>query len=805
MIRIYLLTFVLLFSSALQAQEQCKYQLQGKVLDFHDGTPLKQAKILNKNNGSIYTTNDKGQFLITNLCKQRYTFIVSHPDCDSEEVTIAMDSNQQVSWALEHHRIALEALEKTGEIAKKTMIVPEEHLHTKELEKYATTSVGEAITELTGVSALETGNAIIKPMIHGLHSSRVVMYNNGVRQEDMEWGVEHAPNMDINAYDHISVIKGSGALRYGGDAIAGVVLAEYPLLPRDKEFRGSLNLTGISNGRGGAASINVAKGLGSGWGIGTQASYTRNGDFNTPDYILSNTGAEQKAFRLEFGKNTFKNKVKLSYSAFYKKMGIMTASHFGTLTDLAQAIAAPQPITIRDFTYDIAKPYQEIQHHLAKAYYEYRIQHFGKIEAQYAFQYNHRYEYDNRRGEVKQTPSMDVQLKTHSTELVLTIDSPKHLKIESGLSAGYQNNYSSPQTQVKRLIPDYDKYNAALFANAQYSLQEVAISAGLRYDYISLFAKKYYRKKLWKERNYDTYFHQNIIGDYSNEWLVKFHKVYHNFSAVLGINYIPNKLNNLSLSYALASRAPNPSEIFSEGLHHSASAIEIGDVLLTPETSHRINIGLQRRFDLLKGITLNANAYYNRINNFIYQVPRGLENTIRGAFQVLDYKQINAEMWGADIEVELSIHPEFNYKNKIAYVYANDISHDYPLINMPPLQWNQELKWQGNTIKYSPYVQFNARYTANQSRYPNYNFTVHDVFIDNQRTDMNIEVSTPPPSYWIFDFETGLQTQWIAKSLNFNFSVKNIFNQKYRNYLNRYRYFADEIGRQLQIQAIIEF
>ena len=805
MLRKYTVLALFLFIATLTKAQNCDLELRGEVIDFHNASPLSGAIIKDKTTGKEYKSNKNGEFSINGLCQGQHTFILSHPDCEPETVNLNLTESQSVSWSLEHHLIELEAVEEEGTIAKKIESLPEEHLHQEDLNKYATSNLGDAMTQLAGVSALETGNSIVKPMIHGLHSSRVIIYNNGVRQEDMEWGVEHSPNIDINAFNHISVIKGAGALRYGGDAIAGVVLTDYPDILRNKELKGSLSLSGIANGRGGAGSLNLQKGFGNNWGVNAQGSYLRNGDFSAPDYNLSNTGVDQKAFRMEFGQNSFKNKLKFSYSFFHKKMGIMLASHFGNMVDLATAINNQKPATIRDFNYDILKPYQKIIHHLAKAEWEKRIQNFGKIELNYAFQFNHRYEYDNRRGEVKQTPSMDTELKTHSVEGVLTLNSFDDLKIQGGISGAYQDNFSSPETRVKRLIPDYNKLNAGVFTAINYKKESWNFNAGLRYDFSYMHTKKYYRKLLWDSKGYDKIFHDNILDDYSNEWLVKFDLKYHNFSGALGAVYNFDNQRNVSLSYSVANRAPNPSELFSEGLHHAASAIEIGDVLLSPETSHKINLGTKYNIEVLDGLNLDFNLYYNRINNFIYQVPQGLQNTIRGAFQVMAYEQVDAAISGFDFNSELKINHNLSYKNKLAYLYANDLTHDLPLINMPPLQWDSELQWENKTNKWKPYISLSSHFTAKQNRFPNYNFEVKDVFVNNELTNIYPDISTPPNAYWLFDFNTGITTDWIGKSLDFNLFVKNLFNQSYRNYLNRYRYFADETGRQIQLQAIIKF
>ena len=67
--------------------------------------------------------------------------------------------------------------------------------------------MGDALNTLSGVSTLNTGNSIVKPMIHGLHSSRLIIINNNVRQFDQEWGEEYAPNIDINVSSRTSVVR----------------------------------------------------------------------------------------------------------------------------------------------------------------------------------------------------------------------------------------------------------------------------------------------------------------------------------------------------------------------------------------------------------------------------------------------------------------------------------------------------------------------------------------------------------------------------------------------------------------------
>lgn len=41
------------------------------------------------------------------------------------------------------------------------------------------------------------GLLLPNPVIHGLHSNRILILNNEVRQEGQQWGADHAPEIDL--------------------------------------------------------------------------------------------------------------------------------------------------------------------------------------------------------------------------------------------------------------------------------------------------------------------------------------------------------------------------------------------------------------------------------------------------------------------------------------------------------------------------------------------------------------------------------------------------------------------------------
>ncbi|RYF49517.1 MAG: TonB-dependent receptor, partial [Cytophagaceae bacterium] len=360
--------------------------------------------------------------------------------------------------------------------------VHEQRLTTQTIEKYSNASLGDALKEIAGVSALKTGNNIVKPVINGLHSSRVPVIANNVRLEDQQWGTEHAPNLDINSAGRVSIIKGAGALQYGGDAVGGLVLVEPVQVLKDTLF-GSTILTGDTNGRGGALATSLHKGAEKGWAWNAQGTFKYMGDREAPNYIISNTGNREANFAGDV--SYLGNGYKLSgfYSFYSATIGIASATHIGNVADLVQAINSGVPSVVNAFTHSINNPKQEVQHHLAKLNFSKDLADGSVLAVQYAFQSNHRQEYDLRRGDFANTPALDLTLSTHSANADWKKEQDGNT-LKAGLSGSLQHNDASPDTGVRPLIPTYDKYDAGAYGIYSHAFSaSLTAEAGIRYDF----------------------------------------------------------------------------------------------------------------------------------------------------------------------------------------------------------------------------------------------------------------------------------------------------------------------------------
>ena len=785
-----LFALLLLLCCSMQSYSQdCNNTLYGSLLDIHDGSVLTGATVIVAQTGVGVLTDLDGNFVISNLCSATYQLQISHPSCSTKAFSILINDDTQKTFKLEHHLESLNEIIVSGKKTNRaTKSIYENLVDQQTITTFSSGSLGDALNSISGVSSLNTGNTVVKPMINGLHSSRVLIINNGVQMQDQEWGAEHAPSIDINAVGTLKVIKGAGALQYGGNAIGGVVITSAPKVPLLDSLYGKTIFSGSSNGLGGTVSSSLTRSNQNGFYTAVQGSLKRYGDFNAPNYNLSNTGVFERNIAATIGFNRIDYGVEAYYSLFKNEIGILRASHIGGAEDQVQAIASPVPSIINDFTYNIDAPRQDVTHHLARIKGFKNIENIGLISLQYDYQQNNRLEFDVRRGSNKDKASVDLVLDTQTLTIDVASDISEKFTTKFGIVGSLQTNYANPETGVRRLIPDYDKYSIAGFVSGNYDItQKWVLETGFRFDYTHMNVFKFYRRSFWQDRGYDNQFSDLVVEEIGNQLLVNPKLDFYNPSFTIGSKYSFG-LYKLFANYSLSSRAPNASEQFSEGLHHSASRIELGDLQFTSETAHKISLTLQK---IGERVNFTITPFATKIDDFILIEPTGIRQTIRGNFQVWEYRQTQAQMYGLDLDANLSLTDNVRIVHQFSLVKGYDKTSNEPLISMPAANTLNSLVYTNpnfNNIS----IAIQSNYVFRQNEFPNTNFEV--VLPDSIQT---VDVSTPPSGYHLLNLNI---TAAIRPDMQVGLYVNNLLNTSYRNYLNRLRYYADDVGRNITLQ-----
>ena len=786
-----------MFTTTTTIAQNCQYSLKGKISDFHDNSSIIGAslQIVNSNKNTI--TNFDGSFEFKNLCKGKITIVIKHVACESKTISFIISKDIVKEITLEHHLEELEEVVVKSESKSESTSI-EKSIKKDIITNFSDKSLGDALNTLSGVSSLNTGNTIVKPMIHGLHSSRLLIINNNVRMFDQEWGDEHAPNIDMNASDRIDVIKGANSLKFGSDAVGGLIVVRGKKYARKDSLFGSSLMSFNSNGFGGNLNSEIIKSYKSGYYTKVQMSYRRFGDFKAADYSLTNSGLENINASFRLGYNSYLKGFEFYYSQVNNKFAILKSSHIGNVNDLVTAINSLEPRVIKEFSFSIDNPKQSIIHHLGKIEAYKRFQGFGKLTFQYDFQVNRRREFDLRRGDLKNTPVIDLRLVTNSIQSDLQVKPNDNLKLNIGFLGRFQQN-NPISTGYRPLIPNFDKFDIGLYTIGNYSLNEsTELNAGIRYDFSKIKARKWYNITDWNETyNYDELFPEFETGTIAGVRIfTKPQYTFHNFSTGLGLLKKINDDLSLFINYGLANRVPNPSELFSDGLHHSAARIEKGLLNINKETANKFIVSMERNNNNF-GFVISP--YFKKINGFIQLIPVGISTTIRGAFPVYEYNQIDAEIYGIDIDLNKKINNRLDYYGSISLLRGKNTSENLPLINMPAANFNNKLMYFNEELKQLS-VSITHKTVLQQNRFPDYNFFTLDPVTQQ---DVFVDISSTPPTYSIFGLN--ISSAFNEGKLQFELNVENLFNTSYREHLNRLRYFSDELGRNINFKIKINY
>ena len=214
-LKLPILIFTCLLISTFKIYSQnCSYNFSGVVMDLHDESPLSQATIQIEGTDNIVVSDNNGYFKFSGLCLSKYSVTVSHLECKSKTFNIKLDRDIEKNLKLEHHINELNEVIVLGESDKRSKTIFENKISNELINNNSSSVLGDILKNVSGVSSINSGNSIVKPVINGLYGSRVDILNNEVNIQDQQWGIEHAPSIDINSAENIYVIKGAGTLQY---------------------------------------------------------------------------------------------------------------------------------------------------------------------------------------------------------------------------------------------------------------------------------------------------------------------------------------------------------------------------------------------------------------------------------------------------------------------------------------------------------------------------------------------------------------------------------------------------------------
>ena len=141
------------------------------------------------------------------------------------------------------------------------LIAPSANYSGAELLFRSKTTLGETLDGTPGVSSTYFGPNASRPIIRGQDGDRIRILNNGGGLLDVSsLSYDHSVTVDPISIERIEVLRGPGALQYGGSAVGGVVNVIDNRIPREAMFDAKGGVAGKADF--GLATGNREKGAG---------------------------------------------------------------------------------------------------------------------------------------------------------------------------------------------------------------------------------------------------------------------------------------------------------------------------------------------------------------------------------------------------------------------------------------------------------------------------------------------------------------------------------------------------------------
>ncbi|MEY4835785.1 MAG: putative TonB-dependent outer rane hemin receptor precursor PhuR [Bacteroidota bacterium] len=665
-------------------------------------------------------SNEDGQFEIKNLPIGKRTLIFKKEKFEIKSQTILIEKLAQINLDIvlekEVHHIDEILISSVFNTTQNENVVKIDHINLKQIQNMGAINLSNALATNPGVNVVSTGISIGKPVIRGLSGNRVLTYAQGIRLENQQFGEEHGLGLNANGQESVEIIKGPASLLYGSDAMGGVLYFNPEKYAANNKTEFAVNQVVNSNTQGINSSVTFKNSVDK-FKFLVQNNYSSHADYKLPNgESVVNTRFNEKDFKLGTSYVTSRYVADLRYN--------YTDLNLGLPEENLENIGFRTPLF----------PSQKIENHLLsfnqKLYFK-----NSKLEATAGYVFN-----DRKELESPDETALFMKLKTFNYNVRYYL--PDFGKFETiiGFQGMKQENRNFGE---EKLIPDAKIDDIGFFGTSQYKFNKNLIQFGLRYDFRKIATKEF--------------------GENGTEGAFqKLDKNYESINASLGFKTnVTDKIMS-RINFATGFRAPNLSELSSNGVHEGSNRYEIGNSNLQNEQNFQVDLNVDynsEHFDFF------VNGFYNNINNYIFISPNG--TTIDTNF-VYNYLQNNAILFGGETGIHLHLHEmDWLHMTSSYEMVIGKLENNLNLLLIPANQWKNNFRVNFDVSKNlkNSFVFLQANYTFNQNRIGNFETKTNDYLL----------------------LSTGLGTDIQLKKSTFNLflTATNLLNKQYVAHLSR--------------------
>lgn len=767
-------------------------QIQGSVSDDHQSA-LIGATILLLPDSLQTSTDSNGSFSFDNLAGKSYelhTFYIGFLT-DTSYVTLDLGLKpKNVKILMRPDDNILETVVVTEEHAKQEETLQTEHVHEDFFQKNIQGSFSKSIEKLPGISAINVGVGIAKPVIRGLSSNRIIVNQQGIKQESQQWGSDHGLEIDQFDVERVEIIKGPGSLQYGSDGLGGVINILPPKILAENSYKASvLGLYKTNNEHwGGSAKFGVNI---NNWFLSARYSQQDFADYRVPATVFTYNDFELPIVN-ERLKNTAGNETNVNIVTGLKKdWGItrLIYSHYSLDAGLfSGAVGIPRSFALTDDgnNRDIDVPRQSVDHYrlsLNQTFF------FGSDHLVFdiGYQRNLRQEFSEPEFHAIPLSQLEDPNDKLAIELLLqTFSFASHyerrfsssMKTIFGLNTQWQNNQ---RAGFEYLLPDFQTFRGGIYSITENELRDNwLINYGIRAD-LGQNNTEFFRQFVWDSN-------ENIIDSLVSPLT---DDLFFNWAASMGTNYsIMNGKWTFKANIGKSFRVPYPAETVSNGIHHGTFRHEVGTPDLKSEQGYQLDLGAYWDFDNFEG---SFALYFNYFDNYIYLGPTfpAQFSPLPEAGQIFRYRQDDAIYTGFELQWKWGLTPKVDIEQAVDYVQSfNPVtSLALPFTPQPAIKTD---------LTFSPFEK-----DWIEDFYIEISHQYHFAAAGSFRIDRSED---PTPAYQLWGLGIGSEFHIGQQEVILSCQVQNFFDTNYFAHLSRYRIInVPEQGRNIIFSAKIPF
>lgn len=602
----------------------------GTITDKKNNTPLGEVSIYFPQIEKGTISNSNGKYEFNNLPPGDYKIIISFLGYKTISRPILIEKTNSIfNFQLEESAIEMEEVIVSTPFHKlqSENVMKVERHSIKEMHNQGAVNLSQGITNIPGVESVSTGLGIGKPVIRGLSSNRVLVYNQNIRLENQQFGDEHGLGISDSGIESVEVIKGPASLLYGSDALGGVLYINPEKFAAANTSDGDINGTYYSNTEGYNFNIGAKT-------SGKNLKFLVRGGFNTHlDYTngdnkqVTNTRFNDKDFKTGVGYQGKRINTELRYNYNISSLGI------------------PEEIGIQSDFRTPLEPYQEIENNTLSSKSTFFFNN-SSLKTTFGYTSNSRKEFEDHHHEDEdheedeheeeeeehgeEEPALDMRLNTFSYNILYNFPKMGIFETIIGVQGMSQENKNLGE---EVLIPDATTIDYGILSTSHIHFNDKNdVQIGLRFDNRSITSRP----------------HGDIDDD---NYINSLNKDFNSFNFALGYKTNLSQALTLRLNLASGFRAPNLAELTSNGSHEGTNRYEIGDQNLKHESNFQTDFSLEYKnvhFEFF------ANTFYNSINDYIYIQANG---TTIDENAVFVYLQDDAKLYGGELGLHLHPHP----------------------------------------------------------------------------------------------------------------------------------------------------